>query len=50
VFDLPKQQEHGLANVQLEFTMTDWDRVTKNEVIINQTSGLRPSSYQTHRA
>jgi len=32
VFDLPKS-ESGLENVQLEFMLLDWDRVTKNEVI-----------------
>lgn len=32
VFDLPKS-ENGLENVQLEFMLLDWDRVTKNEVI-----------------
>jgi hypothetical protein len=31
VFDLPKSEE-GLASVQLEFMLLDWDRVTKNEV------------------
>lgn len=32
VFDLPKTED-GLASVQLEFMLLDWDRVTKNEVI-----------------
>lgn len=32
VFDLPRS-EQGLAKVQLEFMLLDWDRVTKNEVI-----------------
>jgi len=32
VFDLPRS-ESGLAKVQLEFMLLDWDRVTKNEVI-----------------
>lgn len=32
VFDLPRS-EAGLAKVQLEFMLLDWDRVTKNEVI-----------------
>jgi hypothetical protein len=32
VFDLPRS-EGGLAKVQLEFMLLDWDRVTKNEVI-----------------
>lgn len=32
VFDLPKSED-GLASVQLEFMLLDWDRVTKNEVI-----------------
>ena len=31
VFDLPRT-ENGLADVQLEFALLDWDRVTKNEV------------------
>jgi synaptotagmin-4 len=31
VFDLPKSED-GLASVQLEFMLLDWDRVTKNEV------------------
>ena len=31
VFDLPRS-EQGLAKVQLEFMLLDWDRVTKNEV------------------
>ena len=26
------QSENGLENVQLEFMLLDWDRVTKNEV------------------
>ena len=33
VFDLPRS-EAGLAKVQLEFMLLDWDRVTKNEVEI----------------
>merc|ERR1719460_1361418 len=33
VFDLPKTQDSSLDNIQLEFVMLDWDRVTKNEVI-----------------
>jgi len=33
VFDLPKSQDSSLDNIQLEFVMLDWDRVTKNEVI-----------------
>merc|ERR1712172_120920 len=32
VFDLPRT-DNGLAEVQLEFALLDWDRVTKNEVI-----------------
>jgi len=32
VFDLPRT-DNGLADVQLEFALLDWDRVTKNEVI-----------------
>jgi len=32
VFDLPKTED-GLKNVELEFMLLDWDRVTKNEVI-----------------
>ena len=31
VFDLPKSED-GLASIQLEFMLLDWDRVTKNEV------------------
>ena len=31
VFDLPRT-DNGLADVQLEFALLDWDRVTKNEV------------------
>merc|ERR1711936_1268368 len=31
VFALPRT-ENGLADVQLEFALLDWDRVTKNEV------------------
>jgi len=32
VFDLPRT-DNGLADIQLEFALLDWDRVTKNEVI-----------------
>jgi hypothetical protein len=32
VFDLPKTDD-GLVNINLEFLLLDWDRVTKNEVI-----------------
>jgi len=32
VFDLPRA-DNGLADIQLEFALLDWDRVTKNEVI-----------------
>jgi len=32
VFDLPRT-DNGLAEIQLEFALLDWDRVTKNEVI-----------------
>ena len=31
VFDLPRA-DNGLADIQLEFALLDWDRVTKNEV------------------
>ena len=31
VFDLPRT-DNGLADIQLEFALLDWDRVTKNEV------------------
>ena len=31
VFDLPRS-DNGLADIQLEFALLDWDRVTKNEV------------------
>ena len=31
MFDLPRT-DNGLADVQLEFALLDWDRVTKNEV------------------
>ena len=31
MFDLPRT-DNGLAEVQLEFALLDWDRVTKNEV------------------
>ena len=33
--DIIFQTEDGLASVQLEFMLLDWDRVTKNEVSIN---------------
>lgn len=33
VFDIPAGGE-GLDSVSLEFLLLDWDRVTKNEVII----------------
>ena len=32
VFDLPRT-DNGVADVQLEFALLDWDRVTKNEVL-----------------
>jgi Ca2+-dependent lipid-binding protein len=32
VFDIPKTDD-GLAKINLEFLLLDWDRVTKNEVI-----------------
>ena len=32
VFDLPRT-DNGLADIQLEFALLDWDRVTKNEVL-----------------
>ena len=32
MFDLPKTTDGSLTNLQLEFVMLDWDRVTKNEV------------------
>ena len=32
--DIIFQTEDGLASVQLEFMLLDWDRVTKNEVSI----------------
>ena len=32
MFDLPRT-DNGLADVQLEFALLDWDRVTKNEVM-----------------
>jgi len=32
VFDLPRT-DNGMADIQLEFALLDWDRVTKNEVI-----------------
>lgn len=32
VFDIPKTED-GLAKINLEFLLLDWDRVTKNEVI-----------------
>jgi len=32
VFDLPRT-DNGLGDIQLEFALLDWDRVTKNEVI-----------------
>merc|ERR1719419_1148340 len=38
VFDLPKS-DNGLADIQLEFALLDWDRVTKNEVIGRLTPG-----------
>lgn len=38
VFDLPRA-ENGLADIQLEFALLDWDRVTKNEVIGRLTLG-----------
>ena len=31
VFDLPRT-DNGMADIQLEFALLDWDRVTKNEV------------------
>ena len=31
VFDLPRT-DNGLGDIQLEFALLDWDRVTKNEV------------------
>ena len=33
VFELPHLEE-GLKNISLEFMLLDWDRVTKNEVIL----------------
>jgi len=33
VFDIPNGAD-GLNNVSLEFMLLDWDRVTKNEVIL----------------
>ena len=33
VFDLPRT-DNGLADLQLEFALLDWDRVTKNEVTV----------------
>jgi len=38
VFDLPRS-DNGLADIQLEFALLDWDRVTKNEVIGRLTLG-----------
>ena len=38
VFDLPRA-DNGLADIQLEFALLDWDRVTKNEVIGRLTLG-----------
>lgn len=33
VFDLPRTDNGIVADIQLEFALLDWDRVTKNEVI-----------------
>ena len=39
VFDLPRT-DNGLADVQLEFALLDWDRVTKNEVGDKETKTI----------
>ena len=39
VFDLPRT-ENGLADIQLEFALLDWDRVTKNEVGLNSLENI----------
>ena len=41
VFDLPRS-EAGLAKVQLEFMLLDWDRVTKNEVELELVETVLP--------
>ena len=34
VFELPHLGDDGLKHVSLEFMLLDWDRVTKNEVMV----------------
>ena len=46
VFDLPRT-DNGLADIQLEFALLDWDRVTKNEV--KRLSVNSGSSYILHQ-
>ena len=41
VFDLPRT-DNGMTDIQLEFALLDWDRVTKNEVRDDQWSQRSP--------
>ena len=41
VFDLPRT-DNGMTDIQLEFALLDWDRVTKNEVREDQWSQGSP--------
>lgn len=34
MFDIPTGGGEGLEQVSLEFLLLDWDRVTKNEVVM----------------
>ena len=47
VFELPHLEE-GLKHISLEFMLLDWDRVTKNEVIVSPITAKLEMAKKIH--